>query len=105
MSLFLLERLITLTTERRPIDPSTGVRMTPEVLYNTQKAHPADTSSNPTCLCSLKGINTVSSDLGFQTSVVRAVKGLHTGEYIIQCSLDRCGYVGQSSILNLKSRD
>lgn len=84
----------TLMTKPRPIDPTTGVRMTPETLY--KKKHSLDLSY-PTCLCPLKDIDAVPSDLGSKSSIVQADTGLHTGEYVIKCSFSKCGYIGESS--------
>lgn len=84
----------TLMSKPRPIDPTTGVRMTPEKLYG--KNHSLDLSY-PTCLCPLKDIDAVPSDLGSKSSIVQADTGLHTGEYVIKCSSSKCGYIGESS--------
>lgn len=74
----------------RPIDPSTAERMSPKVLHDSASA----VGSTPRCLCPLKEVDT-QFRIGPQASVVKASSGLHSGEYIIKCRSEKCGYLSK----------
>lgn len=64
-----------------------GARLTPDQLLQHRQTH---AFKAPCCLCS------VNPDLGYTETVIVVCKsGEFTGEYVAECALGVCGYMGE----------
>lgn len=82
--------------DSRPIDTTTEERVTPEDLRDKLAK---SGQSSPQCLCPILNPDV---SLVFQASIIRAEAGLHTGQLVVRCLSNQCGYVGERlDILNV----